>query len=412
MQGLYSEHHEGYIDWETYEENRRIIAGNALNRDGEETVRAVRAGQGLLSGVLRCGRCGRKLHVRYWGKSGTAPGYICKGDFDSGGRYCLGFGGSRVDRRFSKELLQVLSPLGVEASLLAVEDLKGEGEETRRLLSQQLQQVEYEGQRAFEQYNAVDARNRLVASELERRWNAKLEEGKKIKADLEVKEQEQRALSDEERDKILLMGKSFAEVWESEGFPNELKKKILRSVIDEAIVNLDEAKQQLHFVIHWKGDTHTEFEMDKPRSGAGQKTSIEDVELIRQMAVKYGDDEITRVLNKLGRRTGKGKRWNELRVRTVRRNYSIAGQKRSKPDPAVLSLGRAAKYCGVSSWTIRRLVAIGLLKKQQVAPWAPWEIQRADLDSDPIRCAIEGLRSTGKLVLSGVDSETQASLFQ
>ena len=405
-------HHEGYIDWETYEENRRIIAGNALNRDGEETVRAVRAGQGLLSGVLRCGRCGRKLHVRYWGKSGTAPGYICKGDFDSGGRYCLGFGGSRVDRRFSKELLQVLSPLGVEASLLAVEHLKGEGEETRRLLSQQLQQVEYEGQRAFEQYNAVDARNRLVASELERRWNAKLEEGKKIEADLEVKEQEQRALSDEERDKILLMGKSFAEVWESEGFPNELKKKILRSVIDEAIVNLDEAKQQLHFVIHWKGDTHTEFEMDKPRSGAGQKTSIEDVELIRQMAVKYGDDEITRVLNKLGRRTGKGKRWNELRVRTVRRNYSIAGQKRSKPDPAVLSLGRAAKYCGVSSWTIKRLVAIGLLKKQQVAPWAPWEIQRADLDSDPIRCAIEGLRSTGKLVLSGVDSETQASLFQ
>ncbi len=250
----------------------------------------------------------------------------------------MGFGGSRVDRRFSKELLQVLSPLGVEASLLAVEHLKGEGEETRRLLSQQLQQVEYEAQRAFEQYNAVDARNRLVASELERRWNAKLEEAKKIKADLEVKEQEQRVVSDEERDKILLMGKSFAEVWESEGFPNELKKKILRSVIDEAIVNLDEAKQQLHFVIHWKGDTHTEFEMDKPRSGAGQKTSIEDVELIRQMAVKYGDDEITRVLNKLGRRTGKGKRWNELRVRTVRRNYSIAGQKRSKPDPAVLSV--------------------------------------------------------------------------
>jgi len=317
-----------------------------------------------------------------------------------------------VDRRFSKELLQVLSPLGVEASLRAVEDLKGEGEEMRRLLSQQLEQVEYEGQRAFEQYNAVDARNRLVASELERRWNAKLAEGKKIKADLEVKEQEQRALSDEERDEILLMGQSFAEVWESKGFPKELKKKILRSVIDEAIVNLDEATQRLHFVIHWKGDTHTEFEMDKPPSGAGQKTSIEDVELIRQMAVKYGDDEITRVLNKLGRRTGKGKPWSEFRVRTARRNYSIAGQKRSKADPEVLSQGRAAKYCGVSPTTIKRLVASGLLKKQQVVPWAPWEIRRSDLDSDPIRCVVERLRSTGKLVLSRDDLETQASLFQ
>jgi hypothetical protein len=282
----------------------------------------------------------------------------------------------------------------------------------RRLLSQQLEQVEYEGQRAFEQYNAVDARNRLVASELERRWNAKLAEAKKIKADLEVKEQEQRAISDEERDEILLMGQNFAEVWESKGFPKELKKKILRTVIDEAIVNLDEATQRLHFVIHWKGDTHTEFEMDKPPSGAGQKTSIEDVELIRRMAVKYGDDEITRVLNKLGRRTGKGKPWSELRVRTARRNYSIAGQKRSKTDPEVLSQGQAAKYCGVSPTTIKRLVASGLLKKQQVVPWAPWEIRSSDLDSDPVRRVIERLLSTGKLVLSGDDLESQASLFQ
>ena len=130
------------------------------------------------------------------------------------------------------------------------------------------------------------------------------------------------------------------------------------------------------------------------------------------MAVKYGDDEITRVLNKLGRRTGKGKPWSELRVRTARRNYSIAGQKRSKADPEVLSQGRAAKYCGVSPTTIKRLVASGLLKKQQVVPWAPWEIRRSDLDSDPIRCVVERLRSTGKLVLSGDDLETQASLFQ
>jgi len=406
------EHHEGYIDWETYEENRRIIEGNALNREGEETVQAVRAGQGLLAGVLRCGRCGRKLQVRYWGKSGTASRYVCKGDFDAGGRYCLGFGGSTVDRRFSKELLHLLSSLGVEASLRAVEQLRGEGEEKRRLLLQQLRQVEYEAQRAFEQYNAVDARNRLVSAELERRWNAKLEEVKKIKADLEVMEQERRVVSEEEREKILSMGRSFAEVWESERCPKELKKKIVRSVIEESIVNLDDATKRLHFVIHWKGGTHTEFEMDKPRSGVGQKTSMDDLELIRRMAVRYGDDEIARVLNKLGRRTGKGKRWSEQRVRSMRRNYTIAGQKRSKPDPEVLSLARAASHCGVSRTTIKRLVATGLLNKEQVAPWAPWEIRRADLDSELIKSIVEGVRKTGKLVLGGVDSETQESLFQ
>jgi hypothetical protein len=92
----------------------------------------------LLAGVLRCGRCGRKLHVRYWGKSGTAARSLCKGDFDAGGRYCLGLGGSTVDRRFSEELLGVISPLGIEASLQAVERLRSEGEEK---LSQQLRQL-------------------------------------------------------------------------------------------------------------------------------------------------------------------------------------------------------------------------------------------------------------------------------
>jgi hypothetical protein len=73
---------------------------------------AIRAGQGLLVGFLRCGHCGRKLHVRYWGSRGTHARYLCKGEFDDGGPYCIGFGGASVDRRVSKELLQVISPLG------------------------------------------------------------------------------------------------------------------------------------------------------------------------------------------------------------------------------------------------------------------------------------------------------------
>ena len=76
---------------------------------------AIRAGQGLLGGLLRCGHCGRKLHVRYWG--GTNARYLCKGDYDDGGQYCIGFGGGSVDRRVGQELLQVIAPLGMEASL-------------------------------------------------------------------------------------------------------------------------------------------------------------------------------------------------------------------------------------------------------------------------------------------------------
>ncbi len=142
---------------------------------------AVRAGQGLLCGLLRCGRCGHKLQVRYWGKSGTAARYLCIGEFPSGGKYCIGFGASLVDRRFGQEILRAISPLGVRASLKAIAELSGREDEAREAVRRQLAEREYEERRAFEQYNEVDPRNRLVAAELERRWNAKLEEVQSLK---------------------------------------------------------------------------------------------------------------------------------------------------------------------------------------------------------------------------------------
>jgi len=406
------DHHEGYIDWQTYDENRRMIRSNGLNTEKDDAVTSVRAGQGLLAGLMRCGRCGRKLHVRYWGKSGTAARYLCKGDFDAGGKYCLAFGGSTVDKRLGQALLKVVSPLGVRASMAAIKRFNAKNDDQRRAMERQIEQTQYEVKRAFEQYNEVDPRHRLVAAELERRWNAKLEELESLKSKLAKIEQEAEVLSAQDRRRILQLREDFRSVWESEHCSAETKKKILRTVVEEVIVNLDDSGQVLRFIIHWKGGSHTEFQMQKPKSGAGQKTSLEDLDIIRRMAEHYGDDEIARVLTKLGRRTTRGKRWNEHRVRQTRGRYSIAGQKRSEPDPEILTLGQAAMYCHVSQTTIKRLVGSGLLEKKQVAPWAPWEIMRADLDSEPIRQIIERLRRTGKLVPKGDDSPAQKSLFE
>jgi DNA invertase Pin-like site-specific DNA recombinase len=407
-----ADHHEGYIDWTTYEEHQRRMRDNNLKHQGDEGTGAVRAGLGLLARLLRCGRCGRKLHVRYWGKHGTAARYLCLGDFPQGGRYCLGFGGSTVDRRIAEEMLGVLSPLGVRASLEALEHLAGKDRARRDTLRRHLEQAEYEAQRAFEQYNTVDARNRLVAAELERRWNEALQEVERVRASVTELDKAGPVLSEAERAAVLALGEHFAEVWKSPACPAELKKKILRTALEEIIVTYDEAADTLSFVMHWTGGTHTAFTMPKPRSGVGQPTALEDLELIRRMAARYGDDEIARVLNKLGRCTGKGKRWNQERVHTARRNHDIAGHTRATPDPEILSLGRAAKEFRVSDTTIKRLVTAGLLEIEQVAPWAPWEIRRADLESAPIRSVLEHLRRTGELLLSGDTSTAQPSLFQ
>jgi hypothetical protein len=207
------------------------------------------------------------------------------------------------------------------------------------------------------------------------------------------------------------MGENFSAVWESDQCPPELKKMIFRTVLEEIIVSTDTAKTTLHLTIHWKGGVHTQLEMQRPRPATDCATPMEALDIIRRMAGRHGDDQIASVLNRLGYSTGKAKRWNQLRVATARRNYSIAGQRRALPDPDSVSLNEAARICRVSHRTLERLVEAGLLQREQATPRAPWQIRRADLDREPVRSIIDRLRHTGKLVLQGGCVENQTALF-
>ena len=405
------DHHEGYIDWATFEENQRMIQRNDFRGDSDETAGVSRSGSGLLAGLLRCGRCGRKLYVRYRGKSGTNARYLCTGDFAvGGGRYCLGFGGASVDDRISEEILRVLSPLGIRASLTAREQLAGQQDERRHAMQLSIEQLEYDAARAFEQYNEVDPRNRLVASELERRWNVKLEaldHARSVLTELDIQYQ---PVSVEERRALMAFGERFADVWHHEKCPVEIKKQLVRSLIDEIIVN-EEPLGTLTLIVHWKGGIHSSFEMRKSNAKEKRKTSADDLEVIRKMAVRYGDDVIARVLNQLGRRTGAGKPWSQVSVKSARRIYGIEGHTHSVVDPEVLTLQAAVRYTGTSDTTIKKLVDGGVLPMHQVVPFAPWEIRRADLDSERVRAILEHLKRTGRLVL-GDTSAVQGKLFQ
>jgi len=406
------DHHPSYISWTDYQGNQQRMRGNQGNFGPDESIMAVRDGHGLLTGLLRCSRCGRKLHIRYWGKHGTAARYLCDGDFPTGGRYCLGFGGATVDKRVSEEILSAITPLTMAASLAAIEQRNATGSDRRQALTRQLQQLDYEASRAFDQYNQADPANRLVAEVLEQRWNEKLEALAKLKTELDA-ELAPQPLSRVEQEAILALGENFAAVWNDPECPMVLKKKIVRTLINEIMVELDDDTQQLHFIIHWHGGCHTRFEMRKPLSGAiVHKTALEDVVLIRKMAHRYRDDEIARVLSKLGRRTGKGNRWTKSRVATVRKKYAIASPDPAQLDPDVLTLGQATKYCGVSDTTLLRLISEKILVVEQVAPYAPLEMKRADLDREPVASILQRLKSTGKLILDGDTLTKQQCLFE
>ena len=406
------DHHECYITWAEYERHLATMRSNGGNFASDEAVLAVREGHGLLVGLLRCGRCGRKLHARYWGKQGTAARYLCVGDFDAGGRYCLGFGGATVDRRMSEQLLAVLTPHGVEASLAAMAQLAAEDDDRRAALERQLQQLRYEAERAFAQYDEADPRNRLVAEVLEQRWNDKLKDQRQIEKALEDARATRAPLTPATTETIRALGRDFAAVWDDPACPKALKKRIARTLIHEIIVDLDDSTQELHFVVHWEGGSHSSWHIPKPQSGAvAHKTALEDVELIQRMAVRYGDDEIARVLSKLGRRTGKGNRFNQARVASVRRKHGIRAPDHDALDPDILTLAQAVRHTGASDTTLMRLVKAKILAANQVAPYAPLEIRRSDLDSEPVAAILAHLQATGKLVFKGDTSTQQESLF-
>lgn len=404
------EHHEGYISWEEFQRNRERMHRNCMKFGSDPSVAAVRSGHGLLAGLLRCGHCGRKLQVRYWGKSGTTPRYFCNGTYDTGGDYCISFGGEKVDSRFAEEILGAISEFGVDASLRAIKTFDGQQDARCNALALELKQLEYESGRAFDQYDQVDPKNRLVAEELESRWNAKMSQVKTTKEALASLQSARQSITPEDETIIRNLGHDFSQVWNDENCPMGLKKKVAHTIIEEVTVKTSDDSKTLNFVVYWKGGCHTASSLPRPRPATQMKTSMEALEIIRKMSPNYGDDQIAAVLNKSGLRTGKEKRWNQVNVATARRNYSIAGQRRAKERPNILTLSQAAKYCDVSQHTIQRLVKTGLLKNNQTVPNAPWELAKTEIDSPRIKAVLNHLKQTGILSTQGGHLVNQLSL--
>src|SRR6185437_1807700 len=179
---LLKDQHEGYITWSEFERNQQVIADNATGK-GSATVRgAVRGGELLLAGLLRCGHCGRKLYVGYGGKAGR---YYCHGALvNHGTERCISFGGLRADHAVGTEVLRVLSPLGIDAALKVLKARTSDTSAAQRQFDMALQQARFSAAHARRQYDAVDPANRLVAGELERRWNEALQAVAKLEGEI------------------------------------------------------------------------------------------------------------------------------------------------------------------------------------------------------------------------------------
>lgn len=202
---LIKDHHTAYIAWDQFEDNLRAIASNATGMSSGRARGAAREGELLLPGLLRCGHCGRKLHVHYSGKLGR---YHCSGArMNHGTERCISVSGLSIDAAITNEVLKVLKPLGIEAAIKAIETQSSEATASERQQALSLQQARYEAAHARRQYDAVDPANRLVAGELERRWNEVLHAVARIEAEIAATfARRPPPLGEQEKEQLMALG--------------------------------------------------------------------------------------------------------------------------------------------------------------------------------------------------------------
>jgi DNA invertase Pin-like site-specific DNA recombinase len=389
---LLKEHHPGYITWEQFERTQKIIAENAYKGPGA-TPKAGRGGRLLLTGLLRCRRCGVMFHT--WYGSGRKRGrYSCLGNLSYGGERCISFGSLAPDEAVSKEVLRAVASNAIEAAVQAAEHALQQRRDRRQALALELEQAHYEEHLASRRYEAVDPDNRLVAGELELRWNEALKRVAELEEQLERFDllPAEPALPDEAL--LTSLAQDLPAAWNSCTTEARLKQRIVRILIKEIVADVDEERREIVLIIHWAGGRHSELRVPKFTAKLHSRcTDFEAIEVVHRMAGLFPDRQIATTLNRLGLRTGAGNTWSPMRVASLRCYHKWPAYSSAEPKPDVVTLEQAARVLGVCPTTARKLVDLKILPGTQAIPCAPWWIPRESLETDTVRQAVASMKA-------------------
>lgn len=384
--------HEGYISWEAFQQLQQMIADNA---QGWDAPGAPKRGYALLCGLLRCRRCGRKLTVHYTGNHPKFLRYGCvRGRLDQGEPKCISFGGIPVDEALGREVMRVVQPAAVAAAALAARQAFQQRDEVCAALERDLESACYEAERARKQYDAVDPENRLVADELEQRWNRALVRVR----ELQQRIGEQRGGSTGEAvatiDDFSDLAADLDAIWNGSATDVRLKKRIVRALIHEVIADVDADAGEIILVIHWHGGVHTELRLPRRRRGTCTATSKDIIAAVQQLVRIASDRQIAGVLNRNGLRTGRGNRWTPMRVTSLRCKHGIpCHDPERRRSEGWLTLTEAARFLGISTRTLRQATEQGTIVGVHPFDDGPWIFNRSALEAEAARQVVERARS-------------------
>ncbi len=314
---------------------------------------------------------------------------------------CQSIGGVRLERAVERLLLDALDPVGVEAMIEAAAEQTKTMEVERVHWRQRVERVRYDANLAHRQYDEVDPQNRLVARELERRWEDALREQEKVEREADVRMGAlEGPLSEEERRQLRAYAQNLETLWTAEGTRSQDRKRILRCLIENVVAGAGEDTERLKAAVHWVGGEVTNIEVARGKSGVHRYVSDPElIDLVKVLAGEFSDGQIARILHRKRLRTAKGLPFTAQRVTMLRRTHDIAGTIHTRlPEKDTYTAQQAADLLGVNHTTVIRWVEVGLLKATQATGGAPWQIH---LPEDDRRRLMEAEAPVGWLPLKG-----------
>ena len=315
-------HHPGYITWEQFGRNRQRLDENRTVRD-EDRRGALREGVALLQGIVRCGRCGRRMSVRYL-KAGAIPSYTCNSIHSHyAGATCQSMRGDGIDDAVARAFLEAMRPAQLEVSMAALDRIAAQARQLDRQWQLTLERARYEAELARRRFLVVDPENRLVGRTLEREWNEKLAEVERLERDAALRPPlSARLVRPEERRRILALAQDLPTIWEAPTTCQTDRKQLLGYLIKD--VTICRGETTIRVAIRWQTEACTELEVPRPkRSYEARRTDPAVVERVRALAPARTDSQIAALLNQEGHRSGTNRPFTADKVQWIRYAHTI-----------------------------------------------------------------------------------------
>ena len=354
--------HPGYITWDQYEQNLKILADNACAHGADRRKSPPREGPALLQGLTMCGVCGDRMTVRYYNRQGRqVPAYVCQRDrIEHAEKVCQHIPGAGIDDAIGELLLDTVTPAALEVAIQVQNELQRRIDEVDRLHRQHVERAQHEVELARRRFMQVDPDNRLVLDSLEAEWNNALRAHKESQESYEKQREEARAeLSDEQRAQVAAIATDFPALWRAPETPHRERKRMVRLLIEDVTI-IKRDIITLH--VRFKGGSMQTLSLPLPPSAWKMRQTPPQIVLeIDRLLDRHTDGSIASILNDRGQVSGSGKPFHPIMVQKIRRAYNLMSRYQRLREDGLLTLHEIAEELRVHEQTIKTWRDNGLL---------------------------------------------------